>query len=78
MEIDYIFTVEEDRLPAYFIKMFEFFLAAQFALPLTGDLNKMQAMEQAYQYQARLAKNADSTQRPADTVQHNPYVDVRS
>jgi len=77
LEIDYTYKVAEDKLPAYFIKMFEFFLAAQFALPITGSLDKMKAMQTAYMHQLRMAKHADSTQRPADTFVSNPYIDVR-
>jgi len=36
MEVDYTYRVGEDNLPPYFSKMFEFFLASQFALSLTG------------------------------------------
>jgi len=77
LEIDYTYKVAEDRLPAYFIKMFEFFLSAQFALPITGSLDKMKAMQQAYMHQLRMAKYADSSQRPSDTFVANPYIDVR-
>jgi len=75
--IDYTYKVAEDKLPAYFTKMFEFFLAAQFALPITGSLDKMKAMQQAYMHQLRMAKYADSSQRPADTFVTNPYIDIR-
>jgi len=77
LSIDYIYKVKEDSLPPYFIKMFEFFLAAQFALPITGDLAKTAAMEKAYFHQLRLAKFADSSQRPADSFRSNPYVEAR-
>jgi hypothetical protein len=75
--IDYTYRVNEDNLPAYFIKMFEFFLSAQFALALTGDLNKKSAMEKSYIHQLRMAKYADSSQRPSEEVVTNPYIDAR-
>jgi len=77
VSIDYTYKVAEDKLPAYFIKAFEFFLASQFALPITGSLEKMSAMQTAYMHQLRMARHADSTQRPADSLPINPYVDVR-
>lgn len=76
-EIDYIYKVSSDKLPAYYIKALEFYLAMQFAIPITGDLNKMDAMSKMYDKQLRLAKYADSTQRPQDTFDDNPYVDAR-
>jgi len=77
VQIDYTYTVAEDKLPAYFIKAFEFFLASQFALPITGSLDKMNAMQTAYTYQLRMARHTDSSQRPSDTLPVNPYVDAR-
>lgn len=77
VSIDYIYKLEEDRLPAYFVKAFEFFLASQFALPLTGNLDKAAFMSRAYEQQLKLAKFADATQRPLDVIQDNPYVDIR-
>ena len=78
VEIDYTYQVEEGNLPGYFIKMFEFFLASQFALPITGSLDKMKAMNTVYLHQLRMAKYADSSQRPSDNFPVNPYVDIRS
>lgn len=75
--IDYTYNIESDKLPAYYVKTLEFYLAAQFALSLTGDLNKMQAFEKMYIFQSKQAKFADGTQRPAHSFQDNPYADVR-
>lgn len=77
VEADYIYRVDEDKLPPYFSSMIEFFLASKFAVPLTGDLNKADFYLKAYNNQLKKAKHADSTQRPVDTFRHNPYVDVR-
>ena len=78
VSIDYTYDVAADKLPAYYVKSLEFFLSTQFALSLTGDLNKMQAFERAYSYQLKQAKFADGTQRPNRSFEDNPYVDVRS
>lgn len=75
--IDYIYKVASDRLPAYFVKMCEFFLASQFALTITGDINKTTVMTQIFEKMYRQARFLDSTQRPADSFEDNPYVDVR-
>lgn len=77
MEIDYIYRVDETRLPAYFVKMFEFYLASQFAIPITGDLNKADLYMKAYETELKRAKYADSSQRPFDGIPSAAYVDVR-
>ena len=77
VEIDYTYRVDESSLPAYFTKMLEFFLASQFAVPLTGDLNKADMYYKSYSDQLKKAKFADSTQRPNVGIQHSPYVDAR-
>ena len=75
--IDYTYRVEEDTLPAYFAKALEYNLAAQFAVPLTGDMSKGQYYNQAFLNAVKKAKFADSTQRPGDAFVSSPYTDVR-
>jgi len=77
LEIDYIYRVAEDRLPAYFAKMLEFFLAAQFAIPLTGDMDKGKYYSSMYLNELKRAKFADSTQRPNIGFADSPYTDAR-
>lgn len=76
-EIDYIYRVNEDALPPYFIKAFEFFMAAQLAIPVVGNSTRADYYSGLYEMQLKRAKYADSTQRPGDTFLQNPYVDVR-
>ena len=77
--IDYIYQVDETKLPAYFIKMLEYYLAFQFAIPLTGDLNKANFYMSAYEKELKRAKFADSTQRPGDAVvASGRYANVRN
>lgn len=76
-EIDYIFRVNEDNLPAYFIKTFEFFMAMQLAIPVVGNSTRAAEYNSMYEMQLKRAKFADSTQRPGDTFVSNPYVNVR-
>lgn len=75
--IDYIYRVNEDKLPPYFIKTFEFFLASQLAIPVVGNTSRAEYYQGQYEMQLRRAKFADSTQRPQDSFSYNPYVDVR-
>lgn len=77
VSIDYLYRVDESQLPAYFIKTMEFFLAAQFAIPVTANSTRMQEYMAFYEQQLRRAKFVDSTQRPPDTFTDSPYTDVR-
>jgi len=76
-QLDYVHRVSEDLLPAYFAKALEFNLASQFAIPLTGDINKGSYYDKAYNDAIRKAKFADSSQYPEVEVQDHPYVDIR-
>lgn len=76
-EIDYLYRVKEDNLPPYFIKAFEFFMAAQLAIPVVGNSTRAEQYNKMYEMQLKRAKFADSTQRPGDTFVRNPYVEVR-
>lgn len=75
--IDYTYRVEEDNLPPYFIKTFEFFMAAQLAIPVAGNSTRANEYNGMYEMQLKRAKFADSTQRPGDTFLSNPYVNAR-
>jgi len=77
LDIEYIYNVSSDKLPSYYVKALEFFLASQFAIPVTGSMEKAQLFEKAYSDQMRLARHADSSQRPSEPIQYSPYTDVR-
>ena len=77
LDIEYTYKVSSDGLPAYYVKALEFFLASQFAIPITGDINKANLFDQAYAKQSRMARHADATQRPSDAIAYSPYTDVR-
>lgn len=77
MTIEYIYDIASDRLPSYYAKMLEFFLASQFAIPITGDIDKASFYGQQYEKALIRAKFADSSQRPNDAFIDNPYVDAR-
>lgn len=74
---DYVFRVDEDRLPPYFSKMFEFYLASQFAVALTGDLEKAELFSTFYMNELKRAKFADSTQTPQVSFVDSPYISIR-
>lgn len=76
--IDYTYEVDETRLPAFVVKAIEFYLAFQFAVPLTGDMDKGNYYRMAYEAELKRAKYADSTQRPGDALDaSNRYTAVR-
>ena len=75
--IDYLFKVNETRLPPYFIKLVEFHLAAQFAIPVTDNSTKAEEYRKMYEDQLRRAKFIDSQARPNDAVVDSPFVEVR-
>jgi len=77
VKIDYTYRVDEDKLPSYFVKAFEFFLAMQFAIPVTGNSTRAGEYNSMYEKQLSRAKYSDSSQRPQDTFVSNPYVNVR-
>ena len=74
---DYTYRVDEDKLPPYFTKMLEFYLAAQFALSLTGDMQKGEYFSKMYLNEIKRAKWADSTQQPQNLFVDSQYVNVR-
>jgi len=76
--IDYIYSVSPDKLPAYYVKALELFLAMQFAIPVTGDTDKATIYQRMYEKQMKVARYTDSTQRPQDSFVDSPYTDVRS
>jgi len=77
-QLDYVHRVSEDLLPAYFAKALEYNLAAQFAIPLTGDINKASHYDKVFMDAIRKAKFTDSSQYPEVAVQDQPYVDIRN
>jgi len=77
IDIEYIYEIDSDRLPSYYAKMFEYYLASQFSIPITGDIDKASFYSQQYEKALIKAKFADSSQRPNDAFVDSPYTDVR-
>jgi hypothetical protein len=68
VSIDFVYRVDEAMLPSYFTKTLEFFLASQFAIPLTDNTSRAEFYFNAYTAQLRVARNTDANQRPGDSV----------
>lgn len=77
VHIEYVYDIESDKVPSYFSKMMEFYLASQFAIPLTGDTEKASYYTQQFEKSLVKAKFIDSSARPNQTFINNRYTDVR-
>lgn len=75
--VDYVYRVDENFLPSWFIKTFEFFLAAQFAIPVTGNTTRANEYLTMYTQQLKIAKHIDSAERPSRPIQSNPFLEAR-
>ena len=75
--IDYTYRVDESYFIPSFTKALEFYLAAQFAIPVTGNSTRAQEYNSMYEAQLRRAKNTDSSGRPNVGIQSSPFTDVR-
>ena len=77
MVIEFVYTVDAGLLPSYFAKAMEYYLAFQFAVPITGDLAKASFFEEQYNKAIIKAKFLDSSARPNQPFRNNRYTDVR-
>lgn len=73
----YVYECAESQLPPYAIKAVEYSLAAEFAMPITEDLNKTGYYQEKYLMQLSRAKNIDSQGRPQVGIQSSPFIEVR-
>jgi hypothetical protein len=74
---DYIFKPDESRLPAYFVKMMEYNLAAQFAIPVTSNKSTGELYMAMYESQLRRSKFLDSQSRPPSSITDSPFTEIR-
>lgn len=77
VEIDYVYRVDESQLPLWFAKTVEFYLAMQFAIPVTGNSTRLGEMQELFKQQLRSAKNIDSSIRPNTGVYDSPFTSIR-
>lgn len=75
--IDYVARVDETYFTPSFTKALEFFLAAQYAIPVTGNSTRAAEYNSMYEAQLRRAKHTDSAERPNIGIQDSPFTDVR-
>lgn len=78
LDIDYVFKPAESELPAYFVKLVEYYLASQFAVPVTDNSTKGQLYDGMFQSQLRQAKFADASARPPDVIADSPLWAARN
>ncbi len=78
IEVDYIYRVEEAKLPGYFIKAFEYYLATQLSIPVTEDLNKHDLIRQMFERESRSARYADAQSQPSVGIIDTPYIVERN
>ena len=64
VEIDYIYRVNEQFFPAYFVDALIYRLASKFAIPVTDDAAKGAEMRANYEILIKQARQADSQGRP--------------
>lgn len=76
--IEYTHKVDESFLPSYFTKAFEFYLAAQLAIPVTANTTRAEFYAKAHREQLSRAFYLDSSQRPQDYKETSEYIDVRN
>jgi hypothetical protein len=72
LDLDYVYKPAESELPAYFVKLVEYYLASQFSVPVTDNSTKGQLYDGMYQNQLRQAKFADASSRPPDAIASTP------
>jgi len=77
ISIDYVYRLDEAQLPLWFTKTMEFYLAMQFAIPVTGNSSRLGEMQQLFTQQLRSAKNIDSTIRPNAGIFDSPFTSIR-
>lgn len=75
--IEFVFEISSDKIPSHFAKAVEFYLASQFAIPLTGDIDKASYYTQQYEKALIKAKFIDSSSRPNQTFVNNRYTNAR-
>ncbi len=76
-QIEYIYQIDEINLPPYFVKALQYNLAAQFAIPLSGSIDKANYFQSLYELELKKAKNSDSSQRISEPIKSAPYIDTR-
>ena len=77
LAMDYLFKPDESKLPPYFVKLMEFGLAAQFAIPVTSNRSFSEIYGAFFEQQLRRAKFIDSQARPPSEIVDSPFTEIR-
>lgn len=77
LTLDYIHKPEEYLLPSYFVKAFEFYLAAQFCIPITENRTLKDSLQNDFQVHLGHAMYADAQGRPPQEWIDAPLLGVR-
>lgn len=75
--IDYSFKIEAEAMPAYFVQILQYKLAADFAIAITNDTKKNGLYENKYRSELPIAMAADAKNHPPVVIQDQPFTDVR-
>lgn len=73
LRMRYIYRVPESNLPAHFVKMLEYKLAADFAISVTENEERSAWAEQKFRAARSQARYIDSQGTPQIAIQHNPF-----
>lgn len=74
---DYTFRVDDTALPTYFVKAFQYSLAADFAISVTNDLPKNQLYSAKLLSTLPIALAADARAHPPTPILDQPFTDIR-
>ena len=74
---DYTYQVASEDLPQYFVQIFQYKLAADFAISITNDVQKNALYEQKFAREVKVAMAADAKSHPPEPIVDQPFTDVR-
>lgn len=73
----YIFDVDDVAMPPHVVKALEYKLAAEFAMSVTEDENRVEIYERKHLQQMSVASAIDSQGRPQNSITSSPFTEVR-
>jgi len=77
VDLDYIFRVDESRIPGYFQRLVELNLASLFAISVADSSSKAEEFRRMGELQLRRARYTDSQARPVDAIPSSPFIEAR-
>ncbi len=73
----YVFNVDDTQIPPHVVKALEYKLAAEFAMSVTEDENKVELYERKHLQQMAVASAIDSQNRPQESIKSSPFTEAR-